>query len=180
MASGTYPAKIDPSTSSPGHMHRELRHASFDVSKGTFIETVQLMHKDNAIYCFISCYIYADTKNQEHVAPKQSRSGRSTAKKIMNSQPIYAANFSSPSHRVSFTSLLNPFTSCLNLITRPSVVLPGFGFTVTWFALSVSGTTTPFTLTSPVVTCTAFLTCTWQKTCWTVVYDRTSSRGNII
>ena len=110
MASGTYPAKIDPSTSSPGHMHRELRHASFDVSKGTFIETVQLMHKDNAIYCFISCYIYADTKNQEHVAPKQSRSGRSTAKKIMNSQPIYAANFSSPSHRVSFTSLLNPFT----------------------------------------------------------------------
>ena len=135
------------------------------------------------LYCIVLYCIHnksCNNQTKEHVASKQSRSARSTAKKIINSQPVYPFNFSSPSHRVSFTSLLNPFTSCLNLITCPFVVLPGFGVTVTWFVLSVSGTIAPFTLTSPVVTCTAFLTSTWQKTCWTVVYDKTSSWGSII
>ena len=99
---------------------------------------------------------------------------KTNGKEILNSPPItkYPGSFSFCVHSVSLTSLLNPFTSPLNLITPPSLVF----LTVTWFVFSVSGTTAPFTLTSPVASFTAFLTYTWydQKIGWTVHYDSTS------
>ena len=44
----------------------ELLHALFDLSLGEFIETVQLTYQDNAIYCFMSCYVFAHV-TQNHV-----------------------------------------------------------------------------------------------------------------
>ena len=46
--------------------HMELLHALFDLSLGEFIETVQLTYQDNAIYCFMSCYVFAHV-TQNHV-----------------------------------------------------------------------------------------------------------------
>lgn len=40
-------------------MPRELLYALLDLTGGKFIETVQLSYRDNAIYCFMSCYIDA-------------------------------------------------------------------------------------------------------------------------
>ena len=66
-------------------------------------------------------------------------------------------------YRVSLTSLVNPLDSCLNTTARPFLPPLEFGLTITWFALSASGTTSPFTLTSPVATFTPLVTLTWDK-----------------
>ena len=66
-------------------------------------------------------------------------------------------------YRVSFTSLVNPLDSCFNTMVRPVVAPRDFGLTITWFVLSASGTTSSFTLTSPVATFTEPLTLTWDK-----------------
>ena len=52
-------------------MPRGLSYAFFDLNGGKFSKTVQLVYYDSAIYCFLSCYIYAHGTKSSHVMKNQ-------------------------------------------------------------------------------------------------------------
>jgi len=54
-------------------MLRKLLYALFDLKGRRFIESVQLIHQDNAIYCFMFYYIYAHDTKSSNEKPKNTR-----------------------------------------------------------------------------------------------------------